>query len=238
MAKDNMTIRFTPDGFSYIESPNATSALLDDAPFHEVAPGPDYQQRLQEEILNVLPENDTLRDLTIQYVSTRVILLPPSITDTDVATQMYLTTLTDSGEEEQVLLQPLTLPTGQEVCLCFGINRSLFNFLQRNYGELTFEHHLATLLVEGAGKANGNCLAVWCDREFLEVAIFRQKELSLVNVYRTSQAENRNYYVMNTWMQAGLDQLQDSLLVLGHGDEGAQVRDDLHRFIKQILSEA
>jgi hypothetical protein len=236
MAKDNMTIRFTPDGFSFTECPGTTSILLDEAPFHEVAPGPDFQLRLQDEVLNALPESETLLDLTIQIVSTRVILLPPGITDADLAAEMYQTTLSESAEEEEILLQPLTLPTGQEVMLCFGIERSLYNFLQRNYGELTFEHHLATLLIEGARMANGNCLVVRCDEQFLEIALFRKKVLSLVNVYQTTQAENRSFYVMNTWVQEGLDQLQDYLLVLSRGNEGLQVRASLHRYIKHVYS--
>lgn len=231
-----MTIRFSPDGFSYTKCPGTSSILLDEAPFHEVAPGPDFQLRLQNEVLNALPESETLLDLTIQIVSTRIILLPPDISDPVVAAQMYQTTLAESVEEEQVLLQPLTLPTGQEVMLCFGIDRSLYNFLQRNYGELSFEHHLATLLTEGARMANGNCLVVRCDEQFLEIALFRQKELALANVYHTTLAENRSFYVMNTWMQEGLDQLQDYLLVLSRNNEGLQVRASLHRFIKHVYS--
>lgn len=236
MTKDNMTIRFTPDGFSYIENPSEASASLDEAQHHEVAPGPDFQVRLQEEILNALPECDTLRDLTIQCVTTRVILLPPGITDIETASLMYRTTLAESAEEEKILLQPLTLPTGQEVMLCFGINRSLYNFLQRNYGELTFEHHLAELLVKGSSQAKGNCLTVWCSRQFLEVAHYSDQRLMLANIYRSSQAENCTFYVMNTWTQEGMNQLQDNLLILGQGDEGQQIRNNLQQFIKNIYS--
>ena len=231
-----MTIRFTPDGFSFAECPNSASILLDEAPFHEIAPGPDFQHRLQEEVLNELSNTDTIHDLCCQLLSTRVILLPPEVTDPDVAEQMYHTTVSPAEAPEIVLQQPLSLPTGQEVMLCFGIDESLYYFLQRNYGELTFEHHLATLLVEGARMANGNCMVVRCDAQTLELALFRDKRLTLANVYRTTQAENRSYYIMNTWVQQELDQLQDYLLVLSPGNEGLQVRASLHRFIKHVYS--
>lgn len=231
-----MTIRLTPDGFSFTQCPSSASVLLDEAPFIEVAPGPDFQQRLQEKLLDHLPTSDAVLDLTCQFVSNRVILLPPDINDLEMATLMFSTTLSESDEPEEVLLQPLTLPTGQQVNLCFGISRSLFLFLQRNYGELQFEHHLATLLREGARMAQGNCLVVRCDAQNLELALFRQHKLHMANVYRTSQAENRSYYVMNTWTQEALDQLQDYLLVLGGTNEGLQVRASLHRFIKHVFS--
>ena len=262
MTKDNMTIRFAPDGFSFIDcsgassSPSddatsprlsvATSALLDDAPFHEVAPGPDYQQRLHEAVLNVLPESETPLDLTVQVLSERVVILPPD-TDPDLATSMYHVTLSDLDEPEQVLLQPLTLPSGQRVTLCFGIDRQLYLFLERNCGDLRFEHHLATLL-QGASSApafqsqpsmaaqpaSQACLATVVTPQFLELALFRSGQLVLANVYRTSQADNRRYYVLNTWLREGLDQLNDLLFILGKGDLPSQLHQDLRPFIKQI----
>ncbi len=250
MTKDNMTIRFAPDGFSFIDCSGAsssplddvtspylgvaTSALLDDAPFHEVTPGPDYQQRLHEAILNVLPESETPLDLTVQVLSERVVILPPD-TDPDLATSMYHVTLSDLDEPEQVLLQPLTLPTGQRVVLCFGINRSLYLFLQRNFGDLTFEHHLSTLLTKATtASLSEPFMAAQVTPQFLELALFRQGKLALVNVYRTSHPDNRAYYVLNTWMREGLDQLNDLLLILGKGDPAAQLHQDLQPFIKQI----
>ena len=252
MTKDNMTIRFAPDGFSFIDcsgayssplddatSPHlgvATSALLDDAPFHEVTPGPDYQQRLHEAVLNVLPESETPLDLTVQVLSERVVILPPD-TDPELATSMYHVTLSDLDEPEQVLLQPLTLPSGQRVTLCFGIDRQLYLFLERNCGDLRFEHHLATLL-QGASSAAPSSpqasLATVVTPQFLELALFRSSQLVLANVYRTSQADNRRYYVLNTWLREGLDQLNDLLLILGKGDPASQLHQDLRPFIKQI----
>ena len=262
MTKDNMTIRFAPDGFSFIDCSGAsssplddataphlgvaTSALLDDAPFHEVAPGPDYPQRLHEAVLNVLPESETPLDLTVQVLSERVVILPPD-TDPDLATSMYHVTLSDLDEPEQVLLQPLTLPSGQRVTLCFGIDRQLYLFLERNCGDLRFEHHLASLL-QGASSApafqsqpsmaapssSQASLATVVTPQFLELALFRAGQLILANIYRTSQADNRRYYVLNTWLRQGLDQLNDLLFILGKGDPASQLHQDLQPFIKQI----
>ncbi len=271
MTKDNMTIRFAPDGFSFIDCPGASSSLvddattplldvamsdrLDDAPFHEVTPGPDFQQRLHEAVLNVLPESETPLDLTVQVLSERVVILPPD-TDPELAASMYHVTLSDLDEPEHVLLQPLTLPSGQRVTLCFGIDRELYLFLERNCGDLRFEHHLATLL-QGASSAAPSSsslrpqvspsqpsmaapsspqasLATVVTPQFLEFALFRAGQLILANIYRTSQADNRRYYVLNTWLREGLDQLNDLLLILGKGDPAAQLHQDLRPFIKHI----
>ena len=236
MAKDIMTIRFTPDGFSFTECPTSDSVLLDEAAFHDVAPGPDFQHRLQEAVLNAIPIGEDVPDVRCQIVSSRVVLLPPDITDADEATQMYEATMTPADDPEQVLFEPITLSTGQQLGLCYGIDHSLYLFLQRNYGELSFEHHIATLLETASRMVSGNCLVVRCDGQWIELALFRDKQLTMVNVYRTSLIENRTYYVMNTWLQAGLDQLRDSLLVLSRGNEGLQVRASLHRFIKHVFA--
>lgn len=307
MAKDNMTIRFTPDGFSFLVGRDAkgsrrttetslsddtrlhsavssfldeatlrssASSLLDEVPFHEVAPGPDFNLRLQHEVLEALPECETPPDLTVQVVSDRVILLPPRvillpphITDLDTAALMYRSTLSEpaapahtgplseSAVEEQLLLQPLTLPTGQRVVLCFGINRSLYLFLQRNFGDLTFEHHISTLLTKAAPASlpkppmaapsalfsapspvslSQPSMAAQVTPQFLELVLFRQGKLALVNVYRTSHPDNRAYYVLNTWMREGLDQLHDRLLILGNGVPATQLHTALQPFIKHI----
>lgn len=278
MTKDNMTIRFTPDGFSFIDRPGAsssllddatpalldttTSALLDDAPFHEVTPGPDFQQRLHEAVLNVLPESETPLNLTVQILSERVVILPPD-TDPDLATSMYHATLSDLDDPEQVLLQPLVLPSGQRVTLCFGIDRQLYLFLERNCGDLHFEHHLAILLHQAAPStapsSSGpqappslrpqvslsqpsmaapsspqSCLATVVTPQFLEFALFSADQLVLANIYRTSQADNRRYFVLNTWLREDLDQLHDTLLILGSGDPASQLHQDLRPFIKHI----
>ena len=235
MANENMTIRFTPDGFSFAECPNSASILLDDAPFHEVAPGSDFQQRLHEQVLEQVASDNDVRDITCQLVSTRVLTLPTEVTEPDMARQMYGLTLGQADSEEEVLLQDVVLPSGQAVRLCFGIDHELYHFLMRNFGDVTFEHHLSTLLEQGARMASGNCMVVRCDSQFLELALFRQGKLDMTNVYRVSQADNRTYYIMNAWIQHKLDQLQDNLLVLSQNTEGLQVRASLHRFIKHVF---
>lgn len=235
MAINNMTIRFTPDGFSFTKSTDLSSTAEEES-FFEIAPGPDFQSRLQAQVLDQLPATEQLLDLSCQFISTRFIVLPPHVTDVETASSMYRVTLSESETPEEILLQHIALPTGQEVTICFGIDRELYLFLMRNFGEVSFCHHIATLLTEGARKAQGNCLVVRCDAQYLELALFRSGALHLVNAYHTSQSEHRSYYVMNTWTQQGLDQLQDFLLVLGNSNEALQVRASLHRFIKHVFS--
>lgn len=223
------TIRLTPDGFSLY---NATDGRTS----YDVAPGPDFGQRMQESILEHLPVADTQEGLVCEVETTRLLLLPPEISHPDVQQQMYDVTFSATPEEEQLLTQTFTLPTGQAVQLCFGLNRSLYHFLQRNYEMVSFSHPIVSLLEEGARMAQGNCLVVRCDERYLELALFRDKQLYLCNSYHTTQAENRTYYVMNTWQQLGLDQLSDYLLVLGGTNEGLQVRASTHRFIKHVFS--
>ncbi len=223
------TIRLTPDGFSLY---NAT----DGRTFYDVAPGPDFVQRLQDAILDHLPVADAQEGLTCEVETTRLLLPPADITDATLQQQLYDVTFSAPSDEEQMLTQALTLPTGQALQLCFGLSRTLYNFLIRNYESVSFCHPIASLLEEGARMAQGNCLVVRCDERYLELALFRDKQLHLCNSYHTSHAENRTYYVMNTWQQFGLDQLSDYLLVLGGTNEGLQVRASTHRFIKHVFS--
>lgn len=223
------TIRLTPDGFSLYN-------VTDGRSFYDVAPGLDFVQRMQEAILDHLPVADTQDGLICEVETTRLLLLPPDITDAGIQQQMYDTTFSTVNEEEQMKVQQLTLSTGQTLQLCFGLNRSLNNFLMRNYESVTFCHPIVSLLEEGVRMAQGNCLVVRCDERYLELALFRDKQLHLCNSYHTSHAENRTYYVMNTWQQLGLDQLTDYLLVLGGTNEGLQVRASTHRFIKHVFS--
>lgn len=230
-----MTIRFAPDGFSFAEGSDCEAALSE-APFNAIAPGPDFGHQLQEKVLDLVPIGEQLTNLTCQFISTRVILLPPDITDSSVAEEMYHLTINRADADEQLLLQPVELKGGQTITLCFGIDRDLFLFLQRNYGELTFEHRLASLITEGSRKSSGTCLVVRCDSQTLELVLFRNNQVEMANVYHATQVDTRCYYVMNTWLQMGLDQLEDNLLVVSTGTEGLQIRASLHRFIKHVFS--
>ena len=223
------TIRLTPDGFSLYDPIKGQDTC-------DVAPGPDFVQRMQEAIMDRLPVDAEREGVECVVETTRLLLLPPDMKDENLQRQMYDVTFSVPAEEEQLLTQHLTLPTGQDLLLCFGLNRSLYNFLLRNYESVTFVHPIATMLTEGARMAQGNCMVVRCDERFMEMALFRDKQVHLVNTYHTTHAENRTYYVMNTWQQQELDQLQDYLLVLGGTNEGLQVRASTHRFIKHVFS--
>ncbi len=229
MNSKTLTIRLTPDGFSLYEAETGSH-------MHDIAPGPDYTQRVQEAILEQIPTDADRQGLCCEVETTRLLLLPPEMTDEALRQQMYDVTFSATDEEEQLLYQTLTLPTGQRVQLCFGVNKTLYLFFIRNYEQVTFSHPIASLLEEGGRMAQGNCLVVRCDARYMEMALFKDKKLQLCNSYHTSHAENRTYYVMNTWQQLGLDQLTDYLLVLGGTNEGLQVRASTHRFIKHVFS--
>lgn len=225
MTDNILTIRFSPDGFSF-----------SDDQFFEVAPGQDFIHRLEESVLEHLPagEQDGIR---CEIETTRIMILPSEIEDQEMIHDMFGVTFSRPNYEEEILTMPLTLPkTEQEVTLCFGIEKELYQFLLRNYGEVQFSHPMSSMLLDADRMTQGNCLVTRCTKQFLEIALFREKQLTLCNCYRTAQADTRSYYVMNTWLQQGLDQVQDYLLVLGQGNEGLQVRASLHRFIKHVFS--
>ncbi len=225
MTDNNITIRFSPDGFSF-----------HDERCTDIAPGPDFIQRLEEALLDQVDPGQQ-EGLNCEMETTRVMLVPTDIHDRELIQQMFDVTFRRPNEPEELLTQQVMLPkSGVEMTLCFAIDRDLYNFLLRNYGEPRFSHPLATMLTDADRMTQGNCLVVRCTKRFLEVALFRGKELTLCNCYHTTQADTRSYYVMNTWLQQDLDQLQDYLLVLGQGNEGLQVRASLHRFIKHVFS--
>lgn len=222
------TIRFSPDGFCLYD-PTTEPASYD------IAPGPEFIEHMQEALLENLPTATPPEALCCEIETTRLVLLPPD-TKKSLIEEMYRLTFVTTEDEEQIITQPVTLSTGQEVILCFGFSKSLYNFMLRNYENVTFSHPMASLLEKGADMAQGNCLVVRCDARYLEMALFRNKELHFCNTYHTSQAENRTYYVMNTWQQLELDQISDYLLVLGSNNEALQVRASTHRFIKHVFS--
>jgi len=218
-----------PDGFSI-------STPAEGRRSYDVAPGPDFVQRLEEAILEKLPVSETQEGLLCEVETTRLLLLPAEITEARIQEQMFRATFSTPAEEEQIVMQSVNLSANQEILLCFSLNRALYHFLLRNYEGVKFNHTITSMLEEGVRMAQGNCLVVRCDEHYLELALFRDKLLHLCNTYHTTQAENRTYYVMNTWQQMGLDQLSDYLLVLGGTNEGLQVRASTHRFIKHVFS--
>ena len=218
-----------PDGFSLYNPEQGTT-------FYDIAPGPDHSQRLEETILDKFPSNEEWDEISCIVETTRLLFLPADITDANLQKEMFDVTFSPSEDEEMLITSPLSLASGQDILLCFGISKDIYNFLLRNYENVNFCHPITTLLEEGVRMAQGNCLVVRCNERYLELALFRNKKLQFCNTFHTTHAENRTYYVMNTWRQQGLDQLEDYLLVLGGTNEGLQVRASTHRFIKHVFS--
>ena len=229
MNSEISTIRLTPDGFSLYDPVEGHSN-------YDVAPGPDFILKMEETILDKLPTDAEREKLVCEVETTRLLLLPPDITDERLCRQMYDMTFSAMPEEEQLITVPFEIPSGQSVQFCFGIDHALYNFLQRNYENLHFTHPITSLIKEAYNMVQGNCMVVRCNDRYMELAVFRDKKFEFCNSYHTSHAENRTYYVMNTWKQLQLDQLNDYLLVLGGTNEGLQVRASTHRFIKHVFS--
>lgn len=223
------TIRLTPDGFSLFDPVAGNST-------YDVAPGPDFILRMEETILDKLPTDVERESLVCEVETTRLLLLPPEMKDEQLRRQMYDMTFSATTDEEQLIVLPYETPAGQVLQLCFGIDHALYNFLLRNYENIQFSHPITSLISEAIKLVQGNCLVVRCNERYMELAVFRGKQFEFCNSYHTSHAENRTYYVMNTWKQLQFDQLTDYLLVLGGTNEGLQVRASTHRFIKHVFS--
>ena len=243
---NTLSIRLRSDGFSF-----AIYDKLEDHSFQwkevKVAPGEDYVERLkkaiveQEELLN-----ESYRQIHVTVATTRMIVAPSKLveamqTTCDTASEnvpeeaiesIFKTTLTELSREE-VHLTEKHAPS--EVIFGFGMDKDLYNFMQRTFPDVAYHHPVTTLHAYFSEKSKlGNNAKVYAhfSEEELIILIYKNGKLQLANFYNTmSSSENAIYYLLNTWAQCNLDNRQDLLQLAGNKELIAKVTPT----IKQII---
>ena len=198
--------------------------------FINVAPGADYEERLEEAILD-LGINAGDDDIEC-YVETTRMSLSPSSCDETTAEDMYKLTLRDTESEEKILHE---MSQDGEIRISFGIDNALYNFLIRTYQYINFHHPIIEMIDAEATAIHRseNWMTVRAVQGVLYLLAYKNRTLQLANGIETMVTQNRSYHVLNTWTILNLDVLNDTLYIIGDESEALKLKNAVSKFIKQ-----
>lgn len=197
--------------------------------FINIAPGADYEKRLEDAILDL--DLHTNNEDLVCIVETARMSLSPIECDEAEAEEMYGITLRSSADEEKILHE---ISNDGSIRVSFGIDMALYNFLIRTFQYINFKHPIIDIIDDEALKIHKteNWMTASVSRSSLFVVAYKGNKLQLVNCYETSAAQNMTYHILNTWTQLNFDVLDDTLYIIGDKHECSELKSIVSTFIK------
>ena len=117
--------------------------------------------------------------------------------------------------------------------------KDTYQFLNRSFINPRFIHHLSPLIRYFQKKqqdVNASRLIVNLWNKDLDILCFSDDRFILGNHYRVEQIQEAVYYTLFVWKQLKLEQIQDTLFVLGIKEQKQQLISKLKPFIQNIIS--
>jgi hypothetical protein len=229
--QDNLSIRLCPDGFSFY-----TYNVLEEDSFCrenvEIAPGADFNARLQELVFAHPRLLADYQECHCSVVTTRFTVVPPECDEAEGEKMFHLVCGT-ADEPEQLLHSH-----EGGVHFVYALSEELHHFLTRTFQGLRFHLSLATLHNYFAEKCKeGNqakMVAQMCSGD-QQLLVYRKGRLQLANAYREQEPANMLYYLLNTWVQCGMDNGFDQLLLLGDKHILKELTTQLTPIVRQTM---
>lgn len=220
-----------PGGFCFSTS-NQDSAQAEEPQFVNIAPGADFEQRLEDALLG-LDINTGDNDVECIVETTRMSLSPLAY-DESLAEEMYCLTLRSIDKAEKILHE---VCQGGDLRVSFGIDQDLYNFLIRTYQYIIFRHPITELIEfdNTSIRPTDNWITVSVNQSMMYITAYRQRKLQLANCLDSMVVQNRAYHVLNTWTSLNFDVLKDTLYIIGTETEAKRLRSAVSKFIKQCV---
>lgn len=229
-----LSIRLQPDGFLF-----STHNITEDDSFSlqevPIAPGPDYNSRLKNRILDTKELLCDYKEIHITVATPRFTLFPVYEIEEATAGRFYGLTCSETKEPETLLQE---IHTGSGIGFIFGIDQELCNFLNRTFPEVKYHHPLCILhsyFSEKSKMGNNAKMIVQLPEHGIDLLVYRNGRLQLANSYPDNGIENMAYHIMNTWLKCGLDARQDLLQLAGNKAIQAKLTELLSPLLKHIM---
>jgi len=208
------TIRLLPDGF-YISDQ-----------FHPLAPGADFEERLEETFLNTdfvsqIEEQDEVECI----VETSRFCLSPMHVSEEEATEMFSLSVATAKREETLLHET---DETQAIRFTYALSARTHHFLQRTLPGVEF-HLDAHLMCLQHTLTHG--MMVKADASVITLIAYRNGALQLCNRIETRGNNNQSYFILSAWAQLGFDPIDDTLLLESNNQ---LLRQTLNTYIKCV----
>ena len=107
------------------------------------------------------------------------------------------------------------------IAIVFGLDRNIHQLLLDDFPRARFYASASTLIEffsERSMMGKGKKMFVYLHEKEMTVFAFEQGRMLFVNTFPVGGVADMQYYLLNVWKELGLDQIDDSLFVVGDND--------------------
>lgn len=227
-----LSIRLRPDGFSfYIYNP-----LVKGAFFYKQIIFNALNEYTDSFMSAVYAEDVLLKEYKKIYVvhaSPSFTFVPAGWCEDGTVEQYYSFCFPE--QNDQVMSDKLADASVENI---FGVDKTLFLFIDRTFGQVRHVHHLSALceyfsMVSRRG--NTSKAIVHIGPGVVDVLCYNRRGLLFANTFSFVHPDDAVYYILNVWQQQAFDQENDELYIVGDKELTRQIKKRLKEYIGQIL---
>jgi hypothetical protein len=166
------------------------------------------------------------RKIKLIYESDIYTLIPDSIFSTEnVKDFLYLQ---HKAEPNEKILYNKIFNWG--VVVAFTIPVSIHNALNQVFPYITIEHHLSFVLTDKVKKQNETCIYIWVRSKMMDLIVFKNGKLILVNSFAYQTPEDFTYFTLNVYEQFSLDIDKCNVFLL-NADKKPELQKTLDKYL-------
>ena len=123
------------------------------------------------------------------------------------------------------------------VALVFGIDKRAYQLILDDFPRARFYTSASTLIELFCEKSQSEAnkkMYVYLHEKEMSIYIFDRDLLVFLNSYVTNDVSNMQYYALNVWQQMEMDQIDDSLYVVGDNDQREEFANKMQYFINNV----
>ncbi|MDR1258588.1 MAG: DUF3822 family protein [Tannerellaceae bacterium] len=226
-----MSIRLRSDGlsFSAYNPSEGQSFFYRDMTFDRNAP---YVTSLKEVFFMNECLTWTYKRTYLLCVSSQYTLAPEEMYQEKRRSQLL--SFNFSSPEKRCMINTLK---EEKTRLLFGLNEEVYEFCARSTTNPLFTHHMTSPLImlkKQIREGSANRMYVIVHNKMADIIRFDGADLLIANSFDFEQPEDLLYYVLYTWKQTGMDQLNDALLLSGEMNLCTRLANSLQTYIRHI----
>lgn len=231
--KYTLSVRLSTDGFSFS---TYTYDKKKDFFFHQFHVNP--QRSMAANVKEFLQRTEALkyqyREVNVLLYTTRYTPVPFELYDDDQSEMLFYQNLPKQNNE--VIL--CNILSKSNVAILFSIDKLTHQLLADHFPKARFFVSISPIIEYLSIRSHErqenkkDAIAV-VHPGYLDILMFKHRQLILVNSFQASTADDKSYYLLNMWSQLALDQEKDNLYIYGDPQQ-KELTDFLKKYIRNI----
>lgn len=224
-----LSIRLNADSFKYAVIDTVKEAKSDTTVWKT-----DVSLSLTANLREFFKEHEELCDcqqVVVKLETTRYVIVPNELFDEKQADLFFCHNLTKQ-ENETVLFDECSK---LGIAVVYGIDTNAYHLLLAQFSNIRFVSLISSLiscLAEKSRQGDNRKMFVRLGDSVVDVLCFDFGKLLLANSYTCRETSDRFYYIMYAWLQIGLNQELDDILLMGASSDKANLLAMIDKYIR------